>query len=123
MSHEQQSSGDQAAEEDWTRIQDPEERRRMQNRISQRRYRQRTRDEQENNERRMVNQEHAGSSYNPADPGDLERYPREYSGIPWGGVSVRYAAESGRVNEQNSQHSSREASVYTAGSGTGGGGH
>lgn len=107
--------------DDWAHVQDPAERRKIQNKLAQRRYRQKTKDEREAKERNLTNQQLAGSAYNAPDPEDFEAYPsRHLSGLPWGGVSMKHIVETGKAKEQSSHESSRETSVYAAGSRTGG---
>ncbi|CAI6341732.1 unnamed protein product [Periconia digitata] len=105
--------------EEWSEIKDPEERRRIQNRIAQRRFRGNKREQKEEAEREADNQRRAASSYSTPEPGDMEQN-HDLSGLPWGGISMKYIVEAGKTKEQNSQRSSRESSVYAAASRTGG---
>ncbi|OBT38937.1 hypothetical protein VE00_10565 [Pseudogymnoascus sp. WSF 3629] len=68
---------------------DPVERRRIQNVISQRIYREKAK--QENESRKLVaeNQLHAGNSYSVPNHDDLGD-DIELSGLPWGGPSIRH---------------------------------
>ncbi|KAH7020637.1 hypothetical protein B0J12DRAFT_547107, partial [Macrophomina phaseolina] len=107
--------------DEWAHVQDPTERRKIQNKLAQRRYRQKAKEERDAKERDMTNQQLAGGSYSRPDPGQFEPSPsRQLSGLPWGGVSMKYIVESGQAKEQSSQESSRETSVYASGSRTGG---
>ncbi|OCL11354.1 hypothetical protein AOQ84DRAFT_287451 [Glonium stellatum] len=105
--------------DEWSEVKDPGERRKIQNKLAQRRFREKVREQKEETEREVENQKRAGSSYASPEPGDLDP-GRELSGLPWGGISMRHIVETGKTKEQNSQQSSRENSVYAAASQTGG---
>lgn len=102
-----------AKNDDWTEVTEPEERRRIQNRIAQRKFRTRTflflttnlkwiytadllrtgekqKEHKERTERDDRNQENAGSSYRVPDARELGPDTDELSGLPWGGVSSTY---------------------------------
>ncbi|KAF2255415.1 hypothetical protein BU26DRAFT_155733 [Trematosphaeria pertusa] len=105
--------------DEWSEVKDPNERRKIQNKLAQRRFRDKVREQKEEAERDVENQRRAGSSYASPDPGDIDQ-GRDLSGLPWGGISMRHIVEAGKTKEQNSQRSSRESSVYAAASRTGG---
>lgn len=123
--------------DEWSEVKDPNERRKIQNKLAQRRFRKcnntqgnlktltdavlgdKVREQKEEAERDVENQRRAGSSYASPDPGDIDQ-GRDLSGLPWGGISMRHIVEAGKTKEQNSQRSSRESSVYAAASRTGG---
>lgn len=105
--------------EEWSEVDDPNERRKIQNKLAQRRFRDKVREQKEDAEREADNQRRAGSSYASPEPGEIEQN-HDLSGLPWGGISMKHIVEAGKTKEQNSQRSSRESSVYAAASRTGG---
>lgn len=105
--------------DEWSEVKDPNERRKIQNKLAQRRFRDKVREQKEETEREMENQRQAGSSYTSPEPSEIDQ-GSELSGLPWGSLSMRHIVETGKSKEQNSQRSSRENSVYAAASRTGG---
>ncbi|KAF2644195.1 hypothetical protein P280DRAFT_356744, partial [Massarina eburnea CBS 473.64] len=92
--------------DEWTEVQDPSERRKIQNKLAQRRFREKTREQKEEAGREMENQQRAGNAYASPEPGDIDQ-SRELSGLPWGGISMKHIVETGKIKEQNSQRSSQ----------------
>ncbi|KAI0446573.1 hypothetical protein F4803DRAFT_472831 [Xylaria telfairii] len=88
-----------AKNDDWTDVTEPEERRRIQNRIAQRKFREKQKEHKERAERDDRNQENAGSSYRVPDAGELGPDDDDLSGLPWGGVSMRHVVARGHESE------------------------
>ncbi|PHH87997.1 hypothetical protein CDD83_8135 [Cordyceps sp. RAO-2017] len=84
---------------DWADVTDPEERRRIQNRIAQRKFREKTRENREKAERESRNQEHAGNSYRIPVGADITTSDQELSGLPWGSMSLGLVVSRGHEAE------------------------
>ncbi|KAF2842987.1 hypothetical protein M501DRAFT_924581 [Patellaria atrata CBS 101060] len=105
--------------DNWASVTDPNERRKIQNKLAQRKFRAKAKEQKEEAVREVENQQRAGSAYASPNPSELESRG-ELSGLPWGGVSMRHIVETGKSKTENSQQSSRETSVYAAASRSGG---
>ncbi|PFH60519.1 hypothetical protein XA68_10833 [Ophiocordyceps unilateralis] len=82
----------------WADVTDPEERRRIQNRIAQRKFREKARENREKAERESRNQEHAGNSYRIPVGTDITT-DNELSGLPWGSMSLGLVVSRGHEAE------------------------
>ncbi|KAJ3579297.1 hypothetical protein NPX13_g1265 [Xylaria arbuscula] len=88
-----------AKNDDWTDVTEPEERRRIQNRIAQRKFREKQKEHKERVERDDRNQENAGGSYRVPDANDLGPGDEELSGLPWGGINMMHVVARGHESE------------------------
>ncbi|KAJ3491808.1 hypothetical protein NLG97_g5529 [Lecanicillium saksenae] len=87
-----------AKDADWADVTDPEERRRIQNRIAQRKFREKARENKEKAERDSRNLEHAGNSYRIPTALDIMG-DNTLSGLPWGSVNLGHVVSRGHEAE------------------------
>ncbi|KAJ8115942.1 hypothetical protein OPT61_g2525 [Boeremia exigua] len=96
---------------EWSDVTDPVERRKIQNKLAQQRFRAKAREQREDTEREAENRLRAANSYRSPDISQLEER-HTLSGLPWGGVSFKHIIAVGQDKERSSQQSSQENSVY-----------
>ncbi|KAI1284538.1 hypothetical protein F5Y07DRAFT_6585 [Xylaria sp. FL0933] len=88
-----------AKNDDWTDVTEPEERRRIQNRLAARRFREKQKEHKERTERDDRNQENAGAIYRVPDAEELGPGDDELSGVPWGGIGMTHVMVRGFEHE------------------------
>ncbi|KAK3372110.1 hypothetical protein B0H63DRAFT_483885 [Podospora didyma] len=76
--------------DDWPEVTQTEERRRIQNRVAQRKFRERALTQREKAQRDAINQQYAASSYMA--PADEDVVDGNLSGLPWGGLNIHHLA-------------------------------
>lgn len=68
-------------------------------------------EQKEEAERELENQKRAGGSYVPPEPGSIDT-DYTLSGLPWGGISIKYIMEQGKRSEQIARQSSSLDPMY-----------
>ncbi|KAK1594807.1 uncharacterized protein LY79DRAFT_668416 [Colletotrichum navitas] len=96
-------SNSKSTNDNWADITDPEERRRIQNRLAQRKFRKKTQDSKEKAVRDAHNEANAHNAYAIASPSAATTAAaagaEEESGLPWGSINFNHVIARGHEHE------------------------
>ncbi|KAH7124973.1 hypothetical protein B0J13DRAFT_531242 [Dactylonectria estremocensis] len=81
--------------DEWNHVSERTERRRIQNRNAQRKFRQKVKETTEKEKRDYLNFTHAQNSYRIQDALEMVE-ESEVTGLPWGGINLRHIIAKGR---------------------------
>ncbi|KAM7197014.1 hypothetical protein V8F20_006767 [Naviculisporaceae sp. PSN 640] len=96
--------------DDWSEVTDPEERRRIQNKIAQRKFREKNKLRKEEEQRDLLNQQNAKYIYEVPSPQDLPSDAGDLSGLPWGGPNMGVIMARGHATSASQMSSGRQPS-------------
>ncbi|KAI0167094.1 hypothetical protein GGR52DRAFT_87766 [Hypoxylon sp. FL1284] len=110
-SKKQSKSRSKPTSDDWADVTEPEQRRRIQNRLAQRKFREKAKEQKERAERESRDLAHASSSYRvPSTDEIAEDEDESLSGLPWGSLSIKHVLARG--HETESRRSSANGGDY-----------